>query len=255
MHRIARTLLAVPALLMLACTQPNAQSQDPAALRKEIEALKASQAAMQKDIAEIREFLRQVTGGKFGAPSIEGQTVDLNGAPSKGPDSAPITLVEVSDYHCPFCRRHFQQTQPQIYSEFVDPGKVRHVFIHYPIDQLHPDAFRSHEAASCAADQGKFWELHAKLFEKPVRTSDDIVAHAQAAGLDAGALRTCMENGKHRAMVRDNVSRMQAIGVDSTPLFLIGKTPPPGKPMEIEAVVRGAYPFEQFKTTFDGLLR
>ena len=253
MHRIARTLLAVPALLMLACTQPNAQSQDPAALRKEIEALKASQAAMQKDIAEIREFLRQVTGGKFGAPSIEGQTVDLNGAPSKGPDSAPITLVEVSDYHCPFCRRHFQQTQPQIYSEFVDPGKVRHVFIHYPIDQLHPDAFRSHEAASCAADQGKFWELHAKLFESPARSIDQIVALAPAAGLDGGALRACMESGKYASTVRESVKRMRTLGVDSTPMFLIGKTPQNGEPMKVLKVVKGAHPFEQFKSAFEEL--
>jgi protein-disulfide isomerase len=254
MQRIARALLVVPAVFMLGCTEPTAQSQDPAALRKEIEALKASQAAMQKDIAEIREFLRQVTGGKFGAPSLENATIDLSGAPAKGSASAPITLVEVSDYHCPFCRRHFQQTQPQIYSEFVDSGKVRHVFIHYPIDQLHPEAFRSHEAASCAADQGKFWELHAKLFEAPVRSLDQIVALAPAAGLDSAALRACMDSGKYSSAVRESVKRMQQLGVDSTPMFLIGKTPQNGEPMKVLKVVKGAHPFEQFKVTIEGLL-
>jgi protein-disulfide isomerase len=254
MHRIARAVLFVPALFVLACTQPSAQAQDTEALRKEIEALKASQDAMKKDLAEIREFLRVVTGGKFGAPPIEGQTVDLSGAPAKGPDSAPVTLVEVSDYHCPFCQRHFLQTQPQIYSSYVDRGKVRHVFIHYPIDQLHPEAFRSHEAASCATEQGKFWEFHTKLFETPARSVDQIVAVAGSSGLDATALRACMESGKYSAAVRESVSRMKQLGVDSTPMFLIGLTPKNGEPMKILKVVRGAHPFEQFKAAIDGLL-
>ena len=254
MQRITRAVLVVPALFMLACSQPTAQAQDSEALRKEIEALKASQDAMQKDIAEIREFLRQVTGGKFGAPSIEGATVDLNGAPAKGEASAPLTLVEVSDYHCPFCRRHFQQTQPRLYADYVDRGTVRHVFIHYPIDQLHPEAFRSHEAASCAADQGKFWELHAKLFDAPARSIDQIVALAPSAGLDANALRACLDSGKYSAPVRESVTRMRELGVDSTPMFLIGMTPQNGEPMKVLKVVKGAHPFEQFKAVFDGLL-
>jgi len=253
MHSRARAVLLAPALFLLACSQPSAQSQDTGALRKEIEALKASQEAMQKDLAEIREFLRVVTGGKFGAPPIEGQTVDLGGAPARGPETAPVTLVEVSDYHCPFCRRHFQQTQPQIYSNYVDQGKVRHVFVHYPIDQLHPEAFRSHEAASCAADQGKFWELHAKLFESPARSIDQIVALAGPAGLDADALRACMESGKYSEAVRESVKRMQQLGVDSTPIFLIGKTPRNGEPMTILKVVRGAHPFDQFKAAIESL--
>ena len=254
MLRITRAILILPALLILACTEPSAQSSDPESLRKEIEALKASQAAMQKDLAEIREFLRQATGGKFGAPPIEGNTVDLNGAPARGAGSAGVTLVEVSDYHCPFCRRHFQQTQPRIYADYVDQGKVRHVFIHYPIDQLHPDAFRSHEGASCAAEQGKFWELHTKLFEAPVKTVDQIVALAQTAGLDTSALRACMDGGKYSSAVRESVKRMQELGVDSTPMFLLGMTPKDGEPMKILKVVKGAHPFDQFKSSIDSLL-
>jgi protein-disulfide isomerase len=254
MPRITRAVLVLPAVLLLACTQPSAQSSDAEALRKEIEALKASQAQMQKDIAEIREFLRAVTGGKFGAPPIEGSSIDLKGAPARGQVSAPVTLVEVSDYHCPYCRRHFQQTQPQINTAYIDSGKVRHVFVHYPIDQLHPDAFRSHEAASCAAEQGKFWDLHTKLFEGPARTSDEILARAQAAGLDTTTLRACMESGKYSSAVRESVTRMQQMGVDSTPMFLIGMTPKDGEPMKILKVVRGAHPFAQFKVTIDGLM-
>ena len=253
MHSLSRTILLVSIIALAACTRPAAQSNDVESLRKEVEALKASQEAMKKDLEEIREFLRVATGGKFGAPPIEGQTVDLSGAPARGQESAPITLVEVSDYHCPYCRRHFQQTQPQINSSYIDQGKVRHVFLHYPIDQLHPEAFRSHEAASCAAEQGKFWELHAKLFESPARSVDQIVERASAVGLDANALKSCIESGQYSTAVRESVKRMQQLGVDSTPMFLIGMTPKNGEPMKILKVVRGAHPFDQFKAAFDGM--
>jgi protein-disulfide isomerase len=244
-----RTIVMLPAVVLLACSQPSAQSQqqEVEALRKEVESLK-------KDVAEIREFLKIITKGQFGATPIEDKTIDLNGAPVNGQPSAKVTLVEISDYHCPFCRRHFQQTQPQIYSDFVNTGKVRHVFIHYPIDQLHPDAFRSHEAASCAQEQGKFWQLHAKLFETPVKTTDQIVAAAQTAGLDTNALKACMASGKYSSAIRDSVSRMQELGADSTPLFLIGMTPADGQPMKIIKVIKGAYPYEKFKTDLNSVL-
>ena len=250
MHRTLKTILLLPAVMLLACSQPAAQSQQQEleALRKEIEALK-------RDMAEVREFLKVVTKGQFGAARIEDKTIDLTGAPANGQASAKITLVEISDYHCPFCRRHFQQTQPQLYSEYVNTGKIRHVFIHYPIDQLHPDAFRSHEAASCAQDQGKFWQLHSKLFETPAKTTDQIVAIAQTAGLDANALKACMDSGKYSKAVRDSVTKMQELGADSTPLFLVGMTPANGEPMKVVQVIKGAYPFAEFKTRLDALLK
>ena len=98
--------------------------------------------------------------------------------PANGKADAPLTLIEISDYHCPFCRRHIQQTQPKIYSDLVNTGKLRHVFVHYPIAQLHPDADRSHEAAGCANDQGKFWDLHTKLFETPLKTAEQLIGLA-----------------------------------------------------------------------------
>jgi protein-disulfide isomerase len=247
MRPALRPIVLLAAILLAACSQPAAQSNDPAELRKEIEALK-------RDIAEIRDFLKQATGGRFGGPRLEDASIDLSGAPVKGSAAAPVTLVEVSDYHCPYCRRHVQQTQPRIYSEYVDTGKVRHVFIHYPIDQLHPEAFRSHEAASCASDQGKFWELHVKLFETPARTVDQIAELATAAGLDATALRACIDSGKYSKPVRESVTRMQTLGVDSTPMFLIGQTPKSGQPLKVLKVIRGAHAFEQFKALIDPML-
>jgi protein-disulfide isomerase len=250
-------LCLVPVLALLACSEPSAQSaQGAEALRKEVEALKAQQAEMQKSLDEIREFLRQATGGRFGAPTLVNSAFDISGAPANGQPSAPLTLVEISDYHCPFCRRHVQQTQPQLYSEYVQSGKLRHVFIHYPIEQLHPDAYRSHEAASCAADQGRFWELHMRLFEKPAKTIEELTAVAQGVGgLDLAAFRTCLENGQHSQAVRASVEKIQKLGIMGTPMFLLGRTPSGSQGMTVLKTLEGAQPYAVFKKEIDALLK
>jgi protein-disulfide isomerase len=251
-NRRSAFLLLSCLLPFVACGSSTAQApRDADSLRKEIDALKAQQAEMQQSLEEIRDFLRVATGGRFGAPSIVGSAFDLSGAPANGQPSAPVTIVEISDYHCPYCRRHVQQTQPQLYSEYVQPGKARHVFIHYPIAQLHPDAHASHEAAACAGDQGKFWEYHAKLFEAPAKTTDDLSALAQGAGLDVTAFRACLESGKHAAAVRQSVERVQKLNINGTPMFLIGRTPSGSAQMTVAKVIEGAQPYSAFKAAID----
>jgi len=250
-----RGLIAAPFLfLFLACSPSSAQSpRDTEALRKEIEAVKAQQVEMQKSLEEIRDFLRSATGGRFGAPSLVNTVFEISGLPSRGDAKAPVTLIEVSDYHCPFCRRHVQQTQPRIYSELVDKGRVRHVFVHYPIAQLHPDAHRSHEAALCANDQGKFWEMHAKLFDTPLKTSEQLTGLAQAAGLDANAFRTCLDSGKHTKEIEASVDRISKMNVSGTPMFFVGRNT--GDKVTIAKVVEGAQPFEAFQSAVDEVVK
>jgi protein-disulfide isomerase len=250
-----RLLVALALGTVLGCGASSAQSpKETENLKKEIEALKTSQAEMQKSLNEVRDFLKAVTGGKFGGPPIEGASVDITGAPVNGVATAPVTLIEISDYHCPFCKRHVQQTQPQIYAEYVNAGKVRHVFLHYPIEQLHPNAYHSHEAASCAADQHRFWDLHAKLWEKPVNTVEELSAVAQTAGLDMSAFRQCLDSGKHTKEVRESVARIQKLGISGTPAFLIGRTPPAGQPVKVAKFVEGALPYAAFKDAFEAVL-
>ncbi len=232
--------------------------QDVAALKRELDALRAQQAEMQKDLDAIRAFLQQMIVEKAQAAMVNAPVV-VAGAPARGSAAAKVMLVEVSDYHCPFCRRHTLTTQPQIDAEFINTGKVRYVFVDYPIDQLHPDAFKAHEAASCAGEQGKYWEMHAKLFDQPPPRDGSqlgavLASQAQAVGLDSGKFKACMDAGKYSKPVRENVERMQALGVDSTPTFLIGLTPPAGQPMKVVKVVRGALPFAQFKSAIDQVL-
>jgi protein-disulfide isomerase len=253
--RFSRWLLTAPVLAFLACGSSSAQSgQGVDELRKEVDALKASQAEMQKSLEEIRDFLKAATGGRFGRPGLVDASIDISGAPANGHGNAPVTVVEISDYHCPFCRRHVQQVQPQLYSDYVQTGKIRHVFIHYPIEQLHPEAYKSHEAASCAADQGKFWELHAKLFEAPARSPEQLTALAQTVGLDVNAFRRCLESGKHAQAVKESVSRVQQLGVSGTPMFLIGTTPRGSDALKVKKTIEGAQPYNAFKTAIDAVL-
>lgn len=227
--------------------------QDVAALKREIEQLKAQQAAMQKDLDAIKSFLQQLLRGPADNKLVDA-SVAIAGEPTKGSSSAKVTLVEVSDYHCPFCRRHMQQTQPQIDADYINTGKIQYVFIDYPIQQLHPDAFKSHEAANCASDQGKYWEMHAKLFTTPTKDPGQLVGFAQELGLDSGKLRACLDSGKYAKPVRDSVARMEQLGVDSTPTFLVGLTPAPGQPLKVVKVVKGAMPFAEFKKAIDAIL-
>jgi protein-disulfide isomerase len=232
--------------------------QDTAALKREIEALKAQQAEMQKDLDAIRMYLQEEIVKKAQAAMLNAP-IAVAGEPAKGSNTAKVMMIEVSDYHCPYCRRHTLTTQPQIDAEYINTGKLRYVFIDYPIDQLHPAAVRAHEAANCAGEQGKYWEMHVKLFEQPPpRDSAQLVpllvSQAQAIGLDAAKFRSCLESGKHATPVKDNVARMQALGVDSTPTFFIGMTPAPGQPMKVLKVLRGAVPFPQFKAAIDEVL-
>ena len=125
--------------------------------------------------------------------------------------------------------------------------------MHYPIAQLHPDAYRSHEAASCANDQGKFWDLHPRLFETPLKTAEQLTGLAEGAGIDIAAFRACLGSGKHAKEVQASVERISKLNINGTPMFLIGRTTKDSK-ITVERVIEGAQPFEAFKLAAEEIL-
>lgn len=252
--------LGAVTVLALVSLSPPLPQDDVASLRREIETLKAQQAAMKKDLDAIKSFLQQLLSRAGGEDPLLNKTVTIDGEPSKGNAKAKVTVVEVSDYHCPFCRRHTMNTQPEIDANYVNTGKIQYVFIDYPIAGLHPIAAAAHEGAICAGEQGKYWEMHNRLFSDAApRDKGQIVAqllsHAQAIGIDVSKFRSCVESGKNSKVVKDSVARMEALGVDSTPTFLVGLTPAPGQPMKVVKVIKGALPFSEFKSTIDSVLQ
>ena len=251
-------LASVTVVALLSLSPPQSQADDIAALKREIERLKAQQTLMQRDLDTIKSLLQGLVQGRGQEESFTDKPINITDAPTKGNASAKVTLVEVSDYHCPYCRRQNLQTMPQLMADYVNAGKVKYAFVDYPIAQLHPDAFLSHEAAACAGDQGKYWQMHDLLFtNSPSRDVSQLTSNAALLGVDTKKFEECMNGGKgskYAPAIRQSIARMQQLGVEGTPLVLIGLTPAPGTPMKVISFVYGAKPYPEFKAAIDTAL-
>jgi protein-disulfide isomerase len=189
-----------------------------------------------------------------GKPS--GVVVDVRGAPALGPDGATVTLIEYSDYECPYCIRHTRETMPQIVDAYITTGRIRYVFKDWPVDQLHPDAIRAHEAGHCAAEQGKFWETHRRLFGPPGTHTPEILERlAGDTGLDVAAFRECIASGRTRKAIRDWGREAQSLGATGTPAFFLGHRDPATERVSVIQAIPGAQPFSVFAQTIDSLLK
>jgi protein-disulfide isomerase len=173
------------------------------------------------------------------APEVQRLDVDIAGAPSKGPANAPVTLVEFSDFHCPFCKQiEDNNTLTQLLSKYGDQLKL--VWIDYPIDQLHPQARKAHEAARCAGDQGKFWEYHKALYTGSPKSGDQLKTVAQQVALDMASFDACFSSGKYQAAVQKDVDQGKRLSVTGTPTFFVN-----GRPLI------GAQPLDAFARVID----
>lgn len=261
MHSMFTKLATVSFVGLISLSPPQSPQDEVAALRREVQALREQQAQMQRELQGIKNFLQQLMQPRQQAgnevPGVVGATVPTEGEPAMGSQTAKVTVMEVSDFHCPFCKRQTQQTLPQLQSEYINTGKVRFVFVDYPIAQLHPQAHRAHEAAACAGDQGRFWEMYATLFSSsPTKTDGELTAQAKnITGLDVAAFTSCLSGGKHAESVKASVARMEQLGINGTPMTLIGLTPAPGQPMKVVKYVYGAQPYTAFKAAIDSMLQ
>lgn len=149
----------------------------------------------------------------------------------RGPADSAITIIEFSDYQCPYCRRYVDETYHQIIENYVETGFIRYVFKDFPLEQLHPQAMEAAEAARCAGDQDSYWAMHDQLFASQDTWAGQADATAifvglgQDLGLDADALQTCLDSGRHSEAVAANLAEGQALGVTGTPTFFINGYP------------------------------
>lgn len=254
-------LATVTVVAVLSLSPPAAQNpaEEVAALKREVQALKEQQAQMQRELQAIKSFLQSLMQPRQAqepeVPGLIGSAIPIQDEPWMGSPTARVTIVEISDYHCPFCKRHSQQVFPKISAEYVQTGKARYVFVDYPIAQLHPHAARSHEAAACAGEQGKFWQMHASIFASPPAKQDgELTAQAERIGLEVSRFNACLTSGRYKDAVKESASRIEKMGVAGTPMTVIGLTPAPGQPMKIVKYVYGARPFADFKTAIDAVL-
>jgi len=134
-----------------------------AGVEEEIAALHKEMSDIRKDIGEIKLLLQRAAKPDTAAKVTTAVTIASK--PTLGRQDAPVTLVEFSDYQCPFCKRHFSAIYPILKKDYIDTGKLRYVFRDFPIAGLHPQAKKAHEAAYCAGEQKRYWEMHDILFE------------------------------------------------------------------------------------------
>jgi protein-disulfide isomerase len=143
---------------------------------------------------------------------------------------------------------------PQLDREYIQTGKVKYVFRHFPLSS-HKQAFKAAEAANCAGEQGKFWQMHARLFENQGALSvEDLSRYAQSLDLDWPKFQQCLEGGKYAAAIRQDIEEGQKAGVSGTPTFFLGLTEPGGSKVKVLKVIRGAQAYATFKQAIDSVL-
>ncbi len=207
---------------------------------RQIEDLREGQRTLVSEVAAIRKV----------------PVIDVTGSPARGSDTAVVTLIEFSDYECPFCIRHFKQTMPRLEADYVDTGRVRYVFRDLPVDQLHPGAIRAHEAGRCADEQGKFWSLHPLLFGPPgSHTPELLEQRAGEAGLSMEAFRACVASGRATEPVRRSVREAEELGANGTPSFFIGLRDRATNQVRVLQAISGAHPYEVFARALDAALK
>lgn len=186
-----------------------------------------------------------LAGSAVSAAGQAARSVSIDDDPILGDPNARVTIVEFSDYQCEFCRIFWKNTLPQLRQEYIDTGKVRLVFRDFP-QSVHPEARMAAMGAQCAADQGKYWEYHDKVFSEQDRRGkerqvvrfkrDDLKQWAAEIGLDPATFNPCLDSSRHRREVSADQSDGEKLGVQGTPHFFIN-----GRPLV------GAYPFPAFQ--------
>ncbi len=182
--------------------------------------------------------------------------ISIGDDPVKGDPNAPVTIIEFSDFQCPFCSRFYSQTLPLLEENYIDTGKIKLVYKDLPLDNLHPNARTAHIAAECADEQGKFWEYHDILFEKqlqwqglsPSNLDVTLTNFAVGLGMQNASFQVCMESQEIADEVNDDTIEAASYGTTGTPTFFIGNE----KDGFIKLV--GAQPYTVFKTMIDDQL-
>jgi protein-disulfide isomerase len=171
---------------------------------------------------------------------------------SIGRADAPVTLVEFADFQCPFCKKFHTDAYAELKKNYIDTGKVRFVNRDLPLG-FHPFALKASEAARCAGEQQKYWELRDALYSSGAPPSDDVIGKAvEALFLDKGAFQSCLASEKYKVDVQKDADEAARLQISGTPTFILAKT---AKDKLDGVRIVGAQPFETFRAAIEGLLK
>lgn len=186
------------------------------------------------------------------APPVPTDPVSINGAATLGTSTAGVAVIEFSDFQCPFCRKFARETLPELKAKYIDSGLVKFVFRHNPLTTIHAQARAAAEAAECAGRQGKFWDVHDRLFQDPPKLMEaDLVEQARAVGLDVSEFRKCLA-GQTADRVTQDTALARTLKLTGTPAFLIGRVE--SERVYVSRVIPGATPFAEMAAALDQAL-
>jgi len=244
--------MSLIAALLLAGTV-SAQTTQTDDLKKAIDSLNETQKAILKELQDIKKLLAQQGQVRPTADTLPTAPLDISKDPFKGAPKAKVALIEFSDFQCPFCGRYEKDTYPQLVKEYVETGKVKYVWRDLPLD-FHQNAEKAAEAAHCAGEQGKFWEMHDRLFANQQNiAAADLPKHAEALGLNTSLFQQCLDTGRFAADIKKDIDDAGNAGISGTPSFLIGIVQPNGS-VKVTKKLVGAKPYSEFKSAIDSVL-
>lgn len=223
-------------------------------------------AAIEKELATIRGLLQTLLlqtartappppagtrSAPPGATNIEGE-IHIANDHFQGSADAKLIIVEFSDYQCPYCGRHARETLTQLRQSHIAAGKLGYVFKNLPIPELHPLAFKAAEAAECAGEQGRFWEMHDGIFgDQGALTRSALTAGAKKINLDLKRFQKCLDGGMTERVWRD-IADSKRFDLSGTPAFLIGRLDQ-GRRVELRRKISGAQPYAVFVAVLEEL--
>ena len=250
---MARTTLMTAACICLLLLPQPVEGQSADEFKKAIESLNETQKAILKELQDIKKVLATQQTARPAADAVPTTPIDISKEPFKGAANAKVALIEYSDFECPFCARYGKDTYPQLLKEYVDTGKIKYVWRDLPLD-FHKRAFKAAEAAHCAGEQGRFWEMHDKLFENSKNLApEELPKFAQAVQIDSALFQQCLDSGRYSSDIKKDITDANGVGITGTPSFLIGVVQPNGT-VRVTRKLVGAKSFGEFKAALDALL-
>jgi len=233
-------------------------------LQAEVFALRQGQAVMRNDLAVIKndlvEIKRLLEQGAPATPPSAQQfkpaDVKIGASAVLGDADATVTLIEYSDYQCPFCKRHATTVFPQLVKEYVDSGKLKIVMRENPIQSIHSLAMGASLAALCAAEQDKYWDMHDLMFTDDEQLEiNNLKTHAKSLDMNVSTFNKCLDSKKYARQIRSDLAEASRLGVSGTPNFLMGLTDPDdSNKTRVTQHIRGAKDLASFQAAIDGLL-
>lgn len=231
--------LVMSVVLLLAACNPVADHRELVRMRLRVDSLAKTVTAMNASL-----------GGRANRPlPAETLTVSTRGVAMLGDSSAPVTIVEFTDFQCPFCGRHATTTFPALESGDIKAGKVRYIVRDFPISEIHPWALKAAVAARCAGDQSEtaYWRYHDALFANQRTLADSLFpVLATQTRLDTARFNACRASGRFDKAIQNDRADAMKLGLNATPTFVVGRSQSDGK--VTGRVIRGAQPLSQFET-------